>query len=88
MATFPIIVLVSEDMKSVNGLPPDLLEKIQSLPEGLLPKLEEFVRSLKRQRGKRRPVKLAGLLRGYAMSAEEVSDARREMWGRFGEREL
>jgi hypothetical protein len=67
-----------------------LIEEIKSLPEAL-DTLEAFVKTLKARmskRSSRTPAKLGGLWESYGpVTAEEISQWRKEMWGSFAGRD-
>ncbi len=63
-----------------------LLDLIRRLPEEKLPKAEELLRTLEEPGPPYKPVPLGGVLKGYVITEADIAEARREMWGNFGER--
>lgn len=64
----------------------DLLDLIRRLPEGKLPKAEELLRALEEPGPPYKPVPLGGILKGIVFTEADIAEARKEMWGNFGER--
>ena len=61
-------------------------EKLRELPPEKQKAVLEFVASLKEQDGPRKPLRsLRGLWAdlGFDITAEDIAEARREMWGNF-----
>jgi len=72
----------------------EITSALDFLPPESLRLLREFVAFLRSRAGQAAPqegriVKLGGLWAGTPeITEEDIADARREMWGRFGEREI
>ena len=67
----------------------EIMKEIEALP--LLLELQVFMEFLrfKTERGEKRLIKLGGLWEGLPpVDERDVAQARREMWGDLGEREL
>jgi hypothetical protein len=71
-----------------TGTKQKILKALDNLPPESLTDVEKFLDYLqfKAQRGKC-PVQLGGLWHGVTISDEDIAEARREMWSRFGEDE-
>ncbi len=71
-----------------------VIDLIDTLPEDALAEVATFVeyQRYKIERGKDEPpytpTPLGGLWKGIQISEQDIEEARREMWGRFGEREF
>lgn len=63
-----------------------LLNLIRRLPEDKLSKAEELLRTLEEHGPPYKPVPLGGILKGYEFTEADIAEARKEMWGNFGER--
>lgn len=64
----------------------ELLNLVRRLPEEKIPKVEEFLRTLGEFDPPYKPVPLGGILAGYVFTEADIAEARKEMWGNFGER--
>jgi len=73
------IVTRDDVIRSLNGLPAEGLAEVR--------RFVEFVR-FEAMRRPRKLVKLGGLWKDWHPITEDIAQARKEMWGRFGEREL
>ena len=68
----------------------EIIREIEALPPETLPELQAFIAFLrfKAERGEKRLIKLGGLWEGLPpVDERNIAQARREMWGDFGERE-
>lgn len=70
-----------------------IIESLDRLPPESLELLKDFTRFLEfragQPPGRRRIVKLGGLWAGTPeITEEDIAEARREMWGRFGDRDV
>ncbi len=71
-----------------------VVEMIDALPADALQEVATFVeyQRYKIERGQDeppyKPIALGGLWKGIQISEQDIEEARREMWGRFGEREF
>lgn len=81
-------------MQNVDTLKAGIISTLDDLPFENLQLLAEFVSFLQakssEETGQQKPViKLGGLWEGTpAITAEEITQLRHELWGNFGEREL
>lgn len=81
-------------MQNVEVLKAGIISTLDELPSENLQLLAEFVAFLQakssEQTEQQKPViKLGGLWKGTSViTAEEITQLRRELWGNFGEREL
>ncbi len=71
----------------------DLVEALDDLPPEALSEVASFVDYQRFKHGKRsedkppyRPVALGGILKDIEIGDQDIEEARREMWGRFGDR--
>jgi hypothetical protein len=64
----------------------ELLNLIRRLPEEKLPKAGELLRSLEEPKPPFKPTPLGGILKGYVFTEADFAEARKEMWGNFGDR--
>ena len=63
-----------------------LMEKLEKLPVDKLQEVQNFVNSLEKKKAKKHPRRsLKGLWAdlGVQVTAEDITEARREMWERF-----
>ena len=68
-----------------------IIDELEALPPETLPELKAFMEFLrfKAEKGTNRFIKLGGLWEGLPLVDEaDIAEARREMWGSFGERAL
>lgn len=83
-------------MAATHGDPKQrLLTLIDELPDEALAEVASFAEYQRAKQQEKetsptpyRPVALGGLWQGIHISDEDIAEARREMWGNFGEREL
>lgn len=71
-----------------------VLEVLDTLPDEALAEVASFLEYQRHKLGQRRngtppyrPVALGGLWAGIQISDEDIDEVRREMWGRFADRE-
>ncbi len=64
----------------------ELLDLVRRLPEGKLSEAGALLRPLLEGRPPFKPVPLGGILKGYVITEADIAEARKEMWGGFGER--
>jgi hypothetical protein len=64
----------------------ELLNLIRRLPEDQLSKAGALLRPLEEHGPPYKPVPLGGILKGYEITEADIAEARKEMWGNFGER--
>jgi len=81
---------MAQDLATLKA---EITSALDSLPPESLQLLREFVAFLRSQSEQPAPrgriVKLGGLWAGTPeITEEDIAEARREMWGRFGEREI
>lgn len=75
-----------------RDLKQQVLDGIDSLPEEALAEVATFAEyqryKLERARGvpPAKPMGLGGLWKGLRITEQDIDEARRELWGRFGER--
>ena len=69
----------------------EIFEAVSDLPPEQLPELRAFIEFL-RFKSEKRPrnlIQLGGLWKDLPpITEEDIAEARREMWGEFGEREI
>jgi hypothetical protein len=79
--TQDVAILKAKIILALDLLPPESLQ--------LLQEFVDFLRSRAKEPASRRIVKLGGLWAGTPeITEEDIAEARREMWGHFGEREI
>lgn len=64
----------------------DLVDLVRRLPESQLEKAAELLHHLEGASTAPVPVHLGGLWKGVAISEADIADARKDMWGNFGDR--
>jgi hypothetical protein len=64
----------------------DLVDFLRRLPEGQLARAAELLHQLEDVSTAPVPVRLGGLWNGLTISEADIADARKEMWGKFGDR--
>ncbi len=64
----------------------ELLALIRRIPDDKLPEAEAMLRKLLEDRPPYKPTPLGGLWKGVGITETDIAEARREMWGNFGER--
>jgi hypothetical protein len=71
-----------------------LHEAIDALPEEALAEVASFVEYQRYKHGQEqgatpyKPIALGGLWKGVTITEEDIAEARKEMWGKFGERDF
>ncbi|MBI3099478.1 MAG: DUF2281 domain-containing protein [Planctomycetes bacterium] len=61
-----------------------IAQKARTLPPDKQQELLEYAEALRERHRVKRPLRsLAGLWQGFDIAAEDIDEARREMWGRF-----
>lgn len=69
----------------------DIIDELEQLPPESLSELRAFIEFLrfKSEQGPMKPIQLGGLWKDLPPVTEaDIAEARHEMWGQFGEREL
>ena len=64
----------------------DLVDLLRRLPEGQLEKAAELLHQLEGASAAPVPVRLGGLWKGLTISEADIADARKDLWGNFGDR--
>ncbi len=69
----------------------EIIDELDELPPESLPELQAFIEFLrfKSEKEPKKLIRLGGLWKDLPpVTEEDIAEARREMWGQFGEREL
>jgi hypothetical protein len=84
----------TEDVATESDTKQRLLDAIDALPEKALAEVASFVEYQRYKHGLEQastpyePVALGGLWKGVTITEEDIAEARKEMWGNFGERDF
>lgn len=68
-----------------------IIDELEALPPESFPELQAFIEFLrfKSEKEPKKLIQLGGLWKDLPpVTEEDIAEARREMWGQFGEREL
>lgn len=64
----------------------EILDLVRRIPDEKLPEAEAMLRKLLEDRPPFKPTPLGGLWKGVTIAESDIAEARKEMWGNFGER--
>ena len=64
----------------------ELLALVRRIPDDKLPEAEAMLRKLLDDRPPFNPTPMGGLWKGVEITESDIAEARKEMWGNFGER--
>ncbi|MCL4266075.1 MAG: DUF2281 domain-containing protein [Anaerolineae bacterium] len=79
------------DMRLLTVTKAEIIDELDELPPESLPELQAFIEFLrfKSEKEPKKLIRLGGLWKDLPpVTEEDIAEARREMWGQFGEREL